>query len=65
MTDMFSGAVAISGVGEVTDQHVSEAVGVDPADVYRAFEDEGFEKFIRAWLELLDTSRNGPATART
>ncbi|OZM72509.1 transaldolase [Amycolatopsis antarctica] len=31
------------------------AVGVDVADVYKALEDEGVEKFEKSWTELLDT----------
>ncbi|QRP48622.1 hypothetical protein [Amycolatopsis sp. FDAARGOS 1241] len=78
MTDMVTGRklVAIGGCGDKSKEAVGDAVTCGGAaglfggdgkgtDVRRSFEDERFEKFIRAWLELLDTDRNLLANART
>ncbi|WIX83671.1 hypothetical protein QRX50_24405 [Amycolatopsis carbonis] len=53
MIDSFTGrqTAAIGGCGDTGEEPATDAA-------HRAAEDDGFEMFIRAWLELLDTVRS-------
>ena len=38
-----------------------ERLGIDMTDVFRVLEDEGVEKFVKSWNELLETVRRALA----